>query len=122
MDALGNPVRLMLSAGNVNDINYGEPMLEGMLVPGINVLADKGYDSQRFADYIESFGAHAHIPSRSCQKQQRKVDWHLYKNRHLVECFFRKLKNFRRVATRYDKYASSFLAFVLLASICIWIR
>ena len=112
----------MLSAGNVNDINYGEPMLEGMLIPGMNVLADKGYDSQQFVDYIRSFGAHAQIPSRSCQKQQREVDWHLYKNRHLVECFFRKLKNFRRIATRYDKYASSFLAFVLLASICIWIR
>lgn len=86
------------------------------------MLADRGYDSHALIDYIYEHGAEPTIPSRKGAKYERRCDWWLYKERHLVEKFFLKLKAYRRIATRYDKSAGSFLGFVVLASIMIWLK
>ena len=86
------------------------------------VNADKGYDSQPFAEWLESIGAIPNILSRQTNKAQRHCDWWLYKERHLIETFWKKIKQFRRVATRYDKLANSFLGFVYLAAISVLLK
>lgn len=91
VDGLGNSVEFMLSAGNDHDSVYAVELLEKVEIGGSNVLADRASDPW-------------------------PVDWCMYKERHLVECLFQKLKWFRRIAKRYDKLDASFLAFVYLAS------
>ena len=86
------------------------------------VIADKGYDSQAVVAAIEAQGAEAVVPSRSNAKSPRKTDWSRYKDRNLVERFWSKLKHYRRVATRYEKKAQNFLAFVHLASLMILLQ
>ena len=84
-------------------------------IPAGAVIADKGYDSDVLIETIEASGAQAIIPPRSNRTIQRQIDWHRYKARNLVERFFNRLKQFRRLATRYDKLASRFNAFLQLA-------
>lgn len=98
------------------------PLLETTKISGSNILADRAYGSEEIRNYIHKNGAKYIIPPKSNTKEPWKIDWHIYKERHLVECFFNKLKQFRRVATRYDKLATSFLAFVYVASIEILLR
>lgn len=86
------------------------------------LLADKGYDSDAIREDAYTHGTNPVIPTKSNRKVQRPVDPLLYALRNRIERFFNKLKNARRVATRYDKTAESFLAFVQLASIRIWLR
>lgn len=86
------------------------------------ILADRAYGAKDILDYIQVHDADYAIPPKSNTRIPWRCDWWLYKERHLVECFFLKLKRFRRVATRYDKLASSFLAFVYLASIIILLK
>jgi transposase len=76
-----------------------------------HVIADKAYDTDKIRAYL-SFRTDAVIPSLSTRREPPPYDEHLYKERHLVECFINKIKHFRRVATRYDKTAVAFLAFV----------
>ena len=122
VDALGNPICLLLSAGNEADITNAPPLLCTLSLDGTVVNADKGYDSQAFADWLKSMGAIPNIPSRETNKIQRECDWWWYKERHLVECFWQKIKQFRRVATRYEKLAKSFLGFVYLAAITVLLK
>ena len=122
MDALGNPLHVMLSAGQHHDVTFAESALSAVPLDGSMVLADKGYDSAPLVTYIESRNGTVNIPSRSTNTIQRECDWWLYKDRHLIENFFQKLKNFRRVATRYDKRDDSLLAFVILACITILVK
>lgn len=97
-------------------------LLASINIENSDVLADKGYDSDAIIDYIYDNGGEPTIPSKSNRKFQRRCDWWLYKERHLVENFFLRLKNFRRIATRYDKLAHTFAGFVCLASIVIWLK
>ena len=122
VDALGNPVYLQLTAGNVNDCKAAIDVLSHVELKGSMVIGDRGYDSDEIMLYIEDQEAVHTIPPRSNRKDQRAYDKERYKERHLVENFFNKLKHFRRVATRYDKLSSSFFAFVLLASISILLK
>lgn len=85
------------------------------------ILADKGYDSDKFVHWVEERGGIVLIPSRTTAKYPRKTDWHIYKERHLVENLFLKLKNNRRFATRYDKKALYFYAVVYIACILVWL-
>lgn len=87
-----------------------------------NILADKAYGTNEILDYIQRQDSEYTIPPKSNAKISWRCDWWQYKERHLVECFFLKLKNFRRVATRYDKLATSFLAFIYLAAIFILLK
>ena len=85
------------------------------------VIADKGFDAdERVIDPLEKAGKTAVIPPKANRKHKRDYDRELYKTRHLIENFFAKLKQFRAVATRYDKLAINFLAGIYLASIVIW--
>ncbi|MGQ9557948.1 MAG: transposase, partial [Desulfurispora sp.] len=88
----------------------------------LTINTDRGYDTDQIMEYLNTVQANAVIPSRKHRKVQRHTDWHLFIERHLVECFFNKLKHFRRLATRYDKKVSSFLAFLNLASAMLWLR
>ena len=122
VDAYSYPVYFMISEGQRNDINYALPLLEHVNTTGSNVLADQGYDSNKLLDYVYDHGGEPTIPSRKGAKFDRHCDWWLYKERHLVENYFLKLKAFRRMATRYDKLASTFLGFVCIVSILIWLK
>ena len=118
MDALGNPIHVQLSAGNVHDVKVAQEMLETVnLRSGMTVLADKAYGKWELREFIANHDADFCIPPKCNDPDPWYVDWYLYKERHLVETFFLKLKEFRRVATRYDKCAVRFLAFVHVACI-----
>jgi len=86
------------------------------------LIADKGYDSDALVEVLEHRNITPVIPSKINRKQQRKTDFALYRERNLVERFFCTLKNYRAIATRYDKLASTFLAGVLLACVVIWLN
>lgn len=122
VDAYGYPVYFMLSEGQRNDIYYAIPVLEHINIEGSQVLADRGYDSFQLIDYIYECGGEPTIPSRKGAKFERHCDWWLYKERHLVENYFLKLKAYRRIATRYDKLAATYLGFIFIASILIWLK
>lgn len=119
VDALGNPLRVILSAGQIADIDRASALIENL--PGQAVVADKGYDADHFVTKIEAAGAEAVIPPRSNRLAPREFDRHIYKNRNLIERFFARLKHFRRIATRYDKLAKSFLSFIHLACAFVWL-
>jgi len=96
-------------------------LLEPFDLKGKLILADKGYDSDKFVHWVEERGGIVLIPSRTTAKYPRKTDWHIYKERHLVENLFLKLKNNRRFATRYEKKALYFYAVVYIACILVWL-
>ena len=121
VDGLGNPLRPLLSPGNRNDICYAQKLLEPFDLRGKHVIADRGYDSDRFVHWLKERGAIVGIPSRKIAKHPRNIDWHIYKERHLVENLFLKFKAHRRFSTRYEKRAYLFFAVALLASILLWI-
>ena len=108
MDALGNPVRFILTAGQVHDILQAEDLITGLSFD--HLLADKGFDSDRFRARIAEAGAEAVIPSIPARSRTIPYDKHIYKERNLIERFFNKIKQCRRVATRYDKLAADHLA------------
>lgn len=85
-------------------------------------MADKGYDADHLHEKIAAAGSEIGIPPKRNRKVQRSYDADLYKERNLVERFFNKLKQFRRVATRYDKLLTNFMGFVKLAAIAIWLK
>ena len=118
-DALGNPVRWLLTPGQESDISQAPALLEGFSPE--RVIADKGYDADSFIDKIRSLGAEPVIPPRSNRVEQREYDRHWYKNRNLVERFFNRIKQFRRIATRYEKLDRNFMAMIDIACICIWL-
>ena len=119
-DGLGNPLRFLLSSGNCNNIRVAQTLLEPFDLNGKLILADNGYDSDKFVRWLEERGRIVVIPSRIIAKHPQKTDWHTYKERHLVENLFLKLKNNRRFATRYEKKALYFHAVVCLACILVW--
>jgi transposase len=119
VDALGNPLRVILSAGQIVDIEQATALIEGQ--PAEFVVADKGYDSDALVAAITEQGSQAVIPPRSNRLTPRWFDRHIYKSRNLIERFFGRIKQFRRIATRYDKLASSFLPFVHLACTIVWL-
>ena len=109
VDGLGNPIEVMLTTGNTSDITVAEKLLSRIELKGTTVLADRAYGKWAFREYIADHDADFCIPPQSNNDDPWYVDWWQYKERHLVEQFFLKLKEFRRVATRYDKLASRFL-------------
>lgn len=121
VDALGNPLKFRLTSGAAGDNPQAIPLLEGQQAR--EVVADRGYDADKTLAYIEQeLGAVATIPPRKTRVAPRACDYAAYKERHLVECFIGKLKHFRRVFSRFDKYARRYLAFIHLASMCLWLR
>lgn len=97
-------------------------LLKKLDITKSNILGDKAYGSKEIRSYITENGKSYTIPPKSNTKDPWACDYYLYKERYLVECFFQKLKWFRRIATRYDTLDSSFLSFVYLASIMILLK
>lgn len=119
-DALGLPVRLILGPGQQNDMAPARELVTGLSAD--NVLADRAYDADHLFELIRSQGGTPVIPPRRHRKIAHAYDQDLYKARSAIECFFSKIKHFRRVATRYDKLAAVYLGFVKLAAIHVWLR
>ena len=120
VSGLGLPVKFVLTAGQAADVSQAEALIEG--VPCEVVIGDKGYDCRAVVAKVEAQGAEAVIPSRKTCKEQRAYDKEWYKDRNLAERFWFKIKQYRRVATRYEKTARNFLGFVLVASIGVLLR
>ena len=122
VDGLGNPVEFLLTPGNEADSKHAVSLLKKVDIKGSNILGDKAYGSKEIREYITGNGAVYTIPPKSDAKEPWDCDYYLYKERHLVECFFQKIKWFRRIATRYDTLDATFLSFVYLASIMILLK
>jgi transposase len=119
-DALGRPLRFGLTGGQVHESLTAEAMLEGM--EGEAVIADKAYDSNAIRDTVKAAGMKAVIPSNASRSKVIRHDKALYRERNHIERCFNKLKHFRRLATRYDRRAVHFLAFLCLAGSMLWMR
>ena len=120
VDALGNPLRYLLTGGQRHDITQAEGLVIGFECE--YVIADKSYDAADFLQLIEAIKAIPVIPPRSSRKQQRDYDHHLYRERHLVECFIGKIKHYRRIFSRFEKLASRYLGFLCFVGALIWLR
>lgn len=120
VDALGNPLRFLLTAGQRHEITQAKTLLDDLEFE--QVIADMAYDADDFLDFIAAQGAQPVIPARANRTEPREYDEHLYKERHLVECFFNKIKWFRRIFTRFDKLARRYLAFLHFAATLIWLK
>ena len=113
-------MRLIGSPGQRNDIAFAHELIEGIVANAI--IADKGYDADHLCERIAASGGEIVIPPKRNRTVKRPYDAELYKERNIIERFFNKLKQFRRVATRYDKLLANFMGFVKLAAIAIWLR
>lgn len=117
---LGHPVELKLTAAQESDIKQAEDLLAGHGPEA--VIADAGYDSDALAEEITGRRAEVVVKPNRCRKKAREIDWHLYRERNIVERFWSKAKQYRRVATRYEKKAVNFLAFVQMASVMVMLQ
>lgn len=114
VDEAGRPIRLFLSAGQEADISQAETLVEEL--PAAMLVADKAYDCDAFREGLLERGIQPCIPARSNRHHPPPYSKRSYRKRHLVENFFERIKNFRRVSTRYDKLAETFLGFVCLSA------
>ena len=121
VDTNGLPVRLALTPGEAHDNRLARKLLSG-LKPGSMLLADRGYDADCIRGLAIKKGGWANIPPKSNRNAPICFSPYLYRARNRVERFFNRIKQCRRVATRYDKLAANYLAFVQLASIRLWLR
>ena len=119
-NGLGQPVEIVLTAGQASDIGQEEILLADHSPEA--VVADLGYDKRAFVAKIERRGAEAVIPTQKNRAAPRKIDRHVYRERNVVERFWAHAKQFRRVATRYEKKAANFLAFVQIAAMMVILR
>jgi len=125
VSGLGLPVPFLVTPGQHADVSYSEAPLAAAAPEGTKgegVIADKGYDSKAVVAVVESMGAGAVIPTQKSRKGQRVIDAERYKGRNLVGRFWSQARQSRRVATRYEKTARNYLAFVHVASIMILLR
>ena len=120
VDALGNPLKYILTGGQRHDVTQAQ----ALLIPFDfeRAIADKAYDADELLAFIAEKEAEAVIPPTAKRNEQRDYDKHAYKERHLVECFINKIKWYRRIFTRYDKLARRYMAFLHLAGAFIWLR
>lgn len=112
----GRPLRLIITPGQANDMPQAERLIEGFRPS--HVIADRGYDSGALLNAIQAAPV---IPPHPRRRDQRSYDQDIYRERNIIERCFNRLKQFRRFATRYDRRASFFLAFVLLAASTLWL-
>ncbi len=120
VDAKGLPIRLALSAGQEHDSLLASDLLTELRYNGM-LLADRAYDSDAIRELARERGAWANIPPKRNRRNPICFSPHLYRDRNHVERFFNRIKHCRRIATRYDKLAANFLAFIKLAAIRLWL-
>jgi len=120
VDALGNVLRLLFTAGQVHESTKAEALIDGL--PAQSLIGDKAFDSDHFRALLADRNMTAVIPSNASRARAIAYDRDLYKERHLVELFINKIKHFRRIATRYDKTIASYASFVAIAGFLVWMR
>src|SRR6266498_3979106 len=120
VDALGNPLRFRLTGGQRHDITQADDLIANFDFE--RVIADRSYDSDEFLQKIAEKEAEAVIPPRKNRKDQREYDRHLYKERHLIECLFNKIKHYRRIFSRFEKLDKRLLGFLSFAGVLLWLR
>ena len=120
VDALGNPLALSLTGGQVHDITQAQALLA--LIEPDALLGDKGYDADHFVDSLTARAISVVIPPKSNRKVKRDCDFALYRERNLVERFFCIIKHFRAIATRYEKTARNYLAGLHLVCALAWLK
>lgn len=118
VDSLGRPIRFLLTGGQANDSNHALALIAGL--PADHVIADKAYDTHAILDYVEAIGALPIIPKRSRMNRARGFDPQKYKRRNMIERSIGKLKQLRRIATRYDRLPENYLASLYIASLAFW--
>ncbi|PPD43870.1 MAG: IS5/IS1182 family transposase [Methylobacter sp.] len=119
-DALGMPIKYILTGGQEAECQQAIPLLEN--VKALAVLADKAYDTDVLRAWLKCRGIKAVIPPKSNRKEKIECDYWHYKERHAVECLFGKLKHYRRIATRYEKKAINYMGMLSFASVLLWLR
>ena len=120
MRGLGCPIRFVLTAGQKGDAPQAATLFEGASADV--VIADTAYDADHIREAIAKMRAEAVIPNNPSRALKYPIDSHLYAQRHLIECCFSRLKQFRRVATRFEKTAQNYLAVVTIAATMLWLR
>lgn len=120
VDALGRPLRFVLTGGQVHDLMAAPVLIDKEKTKA--VIADTAYDSEAFREAVHAIGAKAVIPSHPRRIRVYSLDRRLYKLRNRIERCINRLKHFRRIATRYDRRAAHFLAMLHLASVMLWMR
>ena len=118
--ALGNPLRLILTAGQQHDSPQATRLIENYEPRAL--IADKGYDSEALIEAVTAKGSEAVIPPKKNRKEMREDDHHLSRERHLIECFINKIKHYRRVCSRFDKLSKNYLGFLSFVSALVWLR
>lgn len=111
----------ILTGGEQSDYRQVDNLIKDIAFDCL--IADKGYDSEPFVQKVRLTGRRVVIPKRRYGSQsRRKYDRHLYRERHLIECFIGKIKHYRRIFTRFEKLSKNYLSFVHLVSSLIWLR
>lgn len=119
---MGNPTGFHLTPGQAHDLEGSDALMDE-ITKAAAVLADKAYDAdERMRDKLKERGCIAVIPPRSNRNNPATYDKDIYKDRHLIENFFAKLKQYRAIATRYDKTAQNFLGAIYLVATMIWLN
>ena len=117
---MGNPLRLLLTAGQRHDSPQAAALIEGFEPQAL--IADKGYDSGPLVEAVTAKGILAVIPPKKHRLVQREYDRHLYRERHLIECFINKIKQYRRVFSRFEKLSKNYMGFLSFVSALVWLR
>ena len=120
VDALGNPLALSLTGGQVHDITQAKALAAEVQPQAL--LGDKGYDADSFIQNLKVRAIKPVIPPKSNRKVTRDCDFALYAERNLIERFFQFIKQFRGIATRYEKTARNFLAGLHLVCALAWLK
>ena len=115
----GRPVAFLITSGNCHDLPAARDLLPAVPPPR-RLLADRAYDANSLRDWLAQRGVKAVIPPNPTRKHPHRYDAKAYKGRNLIERMFCRLKDFRRIATRYDKRADIYLSAVLLAAAITW--
>lgn len=119
VEGLGQLARWTLTGGQAHDLTHAQSLIDGIATCA--VVADRAFDADALVASITDRGAKAVIPPKVTRKVQRAFDRHQYRHRNLIERFFCRLKQFRGIATRFNKLASRFSAFIALAAAFIWL-
>lgn len=120
VEGKGMPLEIIISKGQDSDVGQAEELIKEARCR--NLIADRGYDSDKLRKLLKEKGINSVIPGRKNRKEAIEYDQQVYKKRNAIERFFAHIKEFRRIATRYDKTSAMFKGAVVLASIAIWLK